>query len=161
MLTRAEKIAVVDAFPVALDAVLPAILAAIDRGVHIYVQLYQTCAIPGAEVVHAYQSEQVLAHWRCQQLNVIVDGQEVLLALLHADLSDVYQAVWTRSLYLSCAMHVGLMREHVFHTIAAFKDRPDFPAELRQLLDQQPFFHDATVPGQQRLFERFGVKAGP
>ncbi len=157
MLARSEKIAVVDAFPEALNAVLPTIREALARGVRVYVQTYQPATIPGAEVVHAYQSEEVLAHWKCQQLNVVADSQEVLLALLHADLSEVYQAVWTSSLYLSCAMHIGLMREHAFHTIAAFKDRADFPAELRQLLDQQPFFHAATVPGQQKLFARFGV----
>ena len=157
MLARSEKIAVVDAFPEALNAVLPTIREALARGVRVYVQTYEPAAIPGAKVVHAYQSEEVLAHWKCQQLNVVADSQEVLLALLHADLSEVYQAVWTSSLYLSCAMHIGLMREHAFHTIAAFKDRADFPAELRQLLDQQPFFHAATVPGQRKLFARFGV----
>ncbi len=157
MLARCEKIAVVDAFPAALTVVLPAVREAIKRGVQVYVQIYEACTIPGAHVAHAYQSDEVLSHWRCQQLNVVTDGTEVLLALLHADLSDVYQAVWTASLYLTCAMHVGLMREHMFHTIAAHVDRTDFPAELRQLLDEQPLFHAATVPGQQRLFARFGV----
>ncbi len=157
MLARAEKITVVDAFPGALNAVLPAIRETLARGVRVYVQTYEPASIAGAEVAQAYQGEAVLAHWKCQQLNVVADSQEVLLALLHADLSEVYQAVWTSSLYLSCAMHIGLMREHAFHAIAALKDRADFPAELRQLLDQQPFFHAATVPGQQKLFARFGV----
>ena len=157
MLARSDKIAVVDAFPQALNAVLPAVREAVARRVRVYVQTYEPISIAGAEVVHAYQSEEVLAHWKCQQLNVVTDSQEVLLALLHADLSEVYQAVWTSSLYVSCAMHIGLVREHAFHTFAAFKGRPDFPADLRQLLDQQPFFHTATAPGQQKLFERFGV----
>jgi HTH-type transcriptional regulator, sugar sensing transcriptional regulator len=157
MLARSEKIVVVDAFPAALKAVLPSIHEAVARKVEVYVQTYTACSIPGAHVVLSHQSEEILAHWKSQQLNVVTDSQEVLLALLHDDLSGVYQAVWTSGLYLSCAMHVGLIREHTFHAIAAFKERPDFPEELLRLIDRQPFFHTATVPGQQKLFARFGV----
>lgn len=161
MLGRCERIAVVDAFPVALEAVLPAVHQAIKRGAQVYVQVYQACSIPGAHIAHAYQSEEILAHWISQQLNVVVDSQEVLLALLHADVSDVFQAVWTSSLYLSCAIHVGLMREHVFHRIAGLRNQPGFPAEVRELLDQQAFFHSATAPGQQKLLARFAVTQEP
>jgi len=157
MLTRAVKIAVVDAFPAALEAVLPAIRDAVSRGVEVHVQTYRSCSIDGAHVVLTHGSEEILVHWKCEQLNVVVDSQEVLLALLHHDLSGVHQAVWTGSLYLACAMHVGLFREHTFHAIAACMDSPDLPDELRRLIDRQPFFHAATIPGQQKLFARFGV----
>lgn len=162
MLERCQQIAVVDAFPAALGAVLSAVEAAIQRGVQVYLQTYERVSIRGARVALAYQSDRILAHWTSQQLNVVADGQEVLLALLHADLSDVYQAVWTSSLYLACSVHVGLMREHVFHRIAALRDRKDFPADICRLIDEQPFFHAATVPGQRKLFARFaGVSKKP
>lgn len=161
MVARAEKTAVVDAFPAALDAVLPVIRDAASRGVEVYVQTYTACSIDGAHVVLSHESEEILAHWKCEQLNVVVDGQEVLLALLHNDLSGVHQAVWTGSLYLACAMHVGLIREHTFHAVAACKERPDFPEELRRLIDRQPFFHAATIPGQQKLLARYGVISEP
>lgn len=160
MLARARVVAVVDAFPRALQAVLPAVRAAVRRGVEMYVQTYEPRRIAGARVVLAHGSEQILANWASEQLNVVVDSQEMLLALLHADLSGVHQAIWTSSLYLSCVTHVGLMREHVFHDMATLSRQPGFPPRLRRLVKQQPFFHAATAPGQERLLARFAAPRG-
>lgn len=157
MLRRCKKIAVVDAFPGALQAVLPAIRRATDRGVDTYIQIYEPCYIPDSHIVLIQHSKKILQHWKSQQLNVVVDAEEVLLALLHPDLARVYQAIWTRSLYLSCTLHMGLLREHTFQAISAQKHRPDFPADLRQLIDEHPFFHATDIPGQKKLFARFGI----
>jgi len=160
MLGRARQIVVLDAFPRALEAVRTALEETVAREVEVHVQVYEPTIIPGARVVQTYQSAQVLGHWQSQQLNCVVDGQEMLLALMHDDLSEVYQAVWTSSLYLACSMHAGLMREHFFHNIAALKDQQDFPSALRLLLEEHPAFHRADVPGQKLLFARLGVDAG-
>lgn len=157
MLASATQIAAVDAFPGAMKAIRPTIEETVARGVEVYVQGYEPTDIPGAHVVQAYQSARILGHWKSQQLNCVVDGRELLLALLHYDLSDVYQAVWTSSPFISCMMHAGLMREHFFHEIAALKDREDFPKPLRILLDQHPGFHTVEIPGQKLLFSRLGV----
>jgi sugar-specific transcriptional regulator TrmB len=157
MLDRSRVIALVDAFPRALQAVLPAIRAAVQRGVEVHVQTYEPRRIPGARVVQAHGSDEILANWTSEQLNVVVDSQEMLLALFHTDLSSVHQAIWTSSLYLSCITHVGLLREHVFHNVAALSRQPGFPPRLRRLLEQQPFFHAATAPGQQKLLARFAA----
>ncbi|MFH1999575.1 MAG: helix-turn-helix domain-containing protein, partial [Planctomycetota bacterium] len=157
MLTRAEKIAVVDAFPAALEAISSALDEAINRKVEVYVQTYSDMTVTGAHMTRTYHGQEVLDHWNCQQLNVVVDSAEALLALLHNDLSKVFRAIWTQGLYLSCILHVGLLREHTFHAIAAYKDQPGFPEDLGRLIDTQPFFHSATLPGQQRLFQRYGV----
>lgn len=157
MLKGAVKIAVLDAFPIALGAVLPAVEDAVGRGVDVYLQTYSDEDVPGAHVARTDRSEEILAHWNCQQLNLSVDSEEILLALLHNDLSDVHRAIWTRGLYLSCITHIGLLREHTFHAIAARKEQAGFPTEVRRMIEDQPFFHAATAPGQQKLFERYGV----
>jgi len=157
MLACAQKIVVIDAFPAALEAVSTALDEVLQRNVEVHLQTYSAQSMAGAHVTRTYLSEEVLTHWNCQQLNVAVDSEEVLLALLHNDLSRVYRAIWSRSLYLSCVTHIGLLREHTFHAIAACKDQPGFPDDLRLLIEKQPFFHAATAPGQQKLFERYGV----
>ncbi len=157
MLDRASSIVVVDAFPKTLEQVRPAIQRAIDRGVEVFVQTYTPVEILGAAVTLAHKWETILSFWHSQQLNVIVDGQEALLALLHEDLLGVHQAVWTDSLYISCILHAGLLREHTLHAIYELRQQQAFPASLDALLDRQLFFHNAQVPGQQLLFSRFGV----
>ena len=158
MLARAKRVAVIDAFPKAMDAVKPAAEEAIARGVDVHAQVYEPTTIAGAHTVQAYQSERILKHWSSQQLNCVIDGQEVLLALLHDDLSEVYQAVWTASPFLACMLHAGLLREHFFHDIATLDGQDGFPAALRALLERHPSFHTADVPGQKLLFARLGVK---
>jgi len=157
MLERATAIAVVDAFPKTLDQLLPAIEKAIGRGVEVFVQAYTPITIAGARVTLTHQGETVLSFWKSQQLNVITDGQEVLLALLHDDLEGIHQAIWTDSLYIACILHAGLMREHSLHAIYELRQQQDFPATLEALLDQQLFFHNTLIPGQRLLFSRFGV----
>ncbi|MBN2562550.1 MAG: TrmB family transcriptional regulator [Phycisphaerae bacterium] len=157
MLDRAQRIVVVDAFPRAMEAVRPAIDKAIARGVDAYVQAYEPTDIAGAHLVQAYQSDPILRHWRSQQLNCVVDGREVLLALLHNDLCGVHQAVWTGSLFLACVLHAGFLREYFFHDIAAMKDGDDFPPALRAMLEGHPSFHGTDVPGHKLLFARLGV----
>lgn len=157
MLAGAHQIAAVDAFPRVMEMILPDIGETASRGVDVYVLGYEPVNIPGAHVVQAFQSGPILDHWKSQQLNCVVDGQELLLALIHNDLSKVYQAVWTRSLFIACMMHAGLMREHFFHEIAALKDRDDFPKPFHTLLEQHPGFHTIEIPGQKLLFSRLGV----
>lgn len=157
MLGRAERIAVIDAFPRSAQAVRSAIEEAVGRGVDVYVQVYEPTAITGARVVQAHQSDRILGHWKSQQLNCVVDGREVLLALMHDDLSQVYQAVWTASLFLACVIHAGLMREHFFHDVAALQDKKDVASGLEGLLERHPAFHTADIPGQELLFSQLGV----
>lgn len=157
MLASANQIAAVDAFPRVMEIILPTVGKTAARGVDVYVLGYEPADIPGAHVVQAFQSGPILGHWKSQQLNCVVDGQEMLLALIHNDLSKVYQAVWTRSPFIACMMHAGLMREHFFHEIAALRDRDDFPKPFYTLLEQHPGFHTVEIPGQKLLFSRLGV----
>ncbi len=158
MLANCRKIAVVDAFPKTLAAIQPEIEAAAARGVQVYLQTYVPCEIPEVKIVFPPNADEVLRHWHSQQLNVTVDAKEVMLALLHHNLADVHQAVWTSSLYLACMYQGGLLREHCFHVMANRKDDPDFPADMKYLLETQPFYHTTDIPGQQELFDLCGIK---
>ena len=157
MLASANRIVVVDAFPNVMEIIRPSIEEAVSRGVDIYVLAYEPLHITGAHIVQAYQGDLVLKYWRSQQLNCVVDGQKVLLALIHENLSQVYQAVWTSSLFIACTMHAGLMREYFFHQTAALKGCENFPEPLLNLLEQHPGFHNVEIPGQKLLFSRLGV----
>ncbi|MCP4545576.1 MAG: TrmB family transcriptional regulator [bacterium] len=158
MLAGCRKIAVIDAFPKTMAAVLPAIEDAVARGVEVYLQTYVPCHLPGVNVVYPPGAEDVLIHWHSQQLNIVVDAKESLVALLDHDLTEVHQAVWTSSLYLACMYHCGLLREHYFHVIAQRMDDPDFPSDLKLLMENQPFFHTMDIPGQRELFDLCGIK---
>ncbi|MBU0637937.1 MAG: hypothetical protein KKB50_03665 [Planctomycetes bacterium] len=160
MLARSERIAVVDAFPHALEEIRPAVAETAERGVAVYLLAYAPVSVAGAQVALAFQRERILRHWNSQQLHCVIDGRETLVTLLNNELSAVHQALWTRSLFLSCFMHAGLLREHVFHEIAAVLDGGDSSPRLRELVNRHPSFHSVEVPGQRELFDTLGVSGG-
>lgn len=149
MLARAKVVAVVDAFPRALDAVAPALEHAARRGVNVVAEAYAPVAIPGVDVVVLPDGQLTLDAWRSEQLNVVVDGREHLLALLSADLREVFQAVWSRSVYLSCLHHSGRMTEI---TLVRLLNHGGPAAEA---LRAHPFFRSSEVPGHRELVRRF------
>lgn len=151
MLEQAAEIAVVDAFPGALDALAPAIAATCKRGVRTYVEAYRDITIPGARIVVVPGGEKSLQAWKSEQLNLVVDGREHLLALLDAGLQRVHQAVWSRSVYLSCILHAGRMSELALieQMIAAKGDRKRTAALSKH------FFRNSSVPGHHELMRRY------
>jgi hypothetical protein len=155
MLDSATDVAVLDAFPRALERMAAAAARAAARGVDVRVQANREVELPGCDVVLAVTGERSIQRWGAEQLNLVVDGREVLVALIGAELDRVHQALWSRSLYLSCVLHAGRLSEHTLHRIRDSFD--DLPASspTRQTFDRHRFFVDADVPGQRALYERF------
>ena len=150
---RCQTFAVVDAFPAALKALVPSIKIAIRRGATVYVEAYEPVKIPGARLVVATVGTQVLQQWRTQQLNLIVDGRECVTALLDAQLQEVFQGLWTNSLYLSCLMHSGRLAEHTLLRLerAAESGSPG----LLAILKEHPYLLQTNVPGRRELLARY------
>ena len=88
---------------------------------------------------------------------MVVDGQEVLLALLNAELTEVHQAIWSQSLYLSSMVHGGMMREQVVHRLMEVQGGEHALEQMRTILAEQQFFHNSDVSGQRALLARFAT----
>ena len=149
---RCERYAVIDAFPRALNAILPSIRAAVKRRVTVYVEAYEPIRISGAHVVVADVGARVLKQWRTQQLNVIVDGRETVTALLDKSLARVHQGLWTNSRYLSLMMHSGRLAEH---TLVRMSNASATGSALKPILASHPFLLQSKVPGHADLLARY------
>jgi sugar-specific transcriptional regulator TrmB len=105
MLARAEDIAVMDITPAAVPQIAAAIEVARSRGVRIAAITYVPHpAFEDGQSVVALEAERVLATWPGQQLNLVVDARETLFAFFNDDCTQVNEAIWTNSRYLS-VMH--------------------------------------------------------
>lgn len=153
--TRVKKIAIVDAFPAALERVKDSMRGAAGRGVNVLVEAYTPVRIAGATVAHASVAAAAPEFWRSEQLNVVIDGREHLIALLSRDLQTVYQAVWSNSLYLSCIQHAGRLCEHTLMRMIGAAESGAAPASVLRLLKDHRFFLSAEVPGQRELIARY------
>ncbi|HDP55557.1 MAG TPA: hypothetical protein ENN24_07775 [Bacteroidetes bacterium] len=151
MMDSCKKIAVIDAFPFALERVRTVIEKATTRGVSVFVEAYQNITIKGADVSIAPVGDKALSHWQSQQLNLIVDGEEHLVALLNSDLSKVKQAVWSNNTYMSCMLHAGFMREQTLMKIMQETEKPNFESSVKKILSNQKFFYNSEIPGFNKL----------
>ena len=155
MLERCRAIAVIDAFPGPLERIRPAIEKAVSRGIEVHVEAYQPVKIPGAQVVITDLGLDIPEFWGSQQLNMVIDGQELLAALMNNELTQVHQAIWSRGLYLSCLIHAGLLHEQTITRLLAVMDQPQALRKLRSILKSCRFFHNSDVPGQRALHRLF------
>ena len=80
-----------------------------------------------------------------------------MLVLLEHELTDLYQALWTNSLYLSCLFHAGLLREHFFSQVGELARSQPKDSPLNTLIAGHPVFHTLEVPGQAELIARLGM----
>jgi len=111
MLDSCEKIALLDLFPFAVEALADSIISAAKRGVRINVKIYQPYKLPGANIIMTSDSNQMLKIWPGQWANGVVDGREYLLAFVGRDTGEVYEAVWSNNHYLSWIYYDGLAKE--------------------------------------------------
>jgi HTH-type transcriptional regulator, sugar sensing transcriptional regulator len=155
MLDRAERIAVIDVFPNVYPHLTAHVIGAAARGVDVYGQLYADAETGDASVIVSPIGNQVLTEWASEQCNIVIDGREVLLALLTSDLDHVVQAVWSESRYMACMVHAGQMREYTINRLMAVQNDPDALSQMRDILAHQSFFHNTAVPGLHELQQRF------
>lgn len=155
MINRCKRIAVIDIFPEPLSEVLDIIKQAIKRGVEIRLQVYKPIHIEGAKVAYTKTASESLKYWNSQQLNLVVDGQEHLLALMNNQLTKVLQAKWSNNLYVSNMIHAGLLREQVVMNLMHIIDDSDFEQKAKGILSEQSFFYNSSIPGVEKLFKLY------
>ena len=146
MLARARQIVLGDLFPEPLASLADDLAAAAARGVRVVVKSYAACAVDGIEVILASDGGRALRAWPGQQLSLVVDGNEHLLALFAPLMTQVRQAVWSRSAFLSCLHHNHVAMELL---VTARHEEPG-PLSDITLLASGP-------PGLQRLRRTRGV----
>ncbi|HOP03316.1 MAG TPA: helix-turn-helix domain-containing protein [Tenuifilaceae bacterium] len=151
MMARCKTIAVVDAFPLALQRVVGAIEDASRRGVSVFVEAYSKIEIEGADVALVPVGDKALDHWQSQQLNLVIDGEEHLISLMDNDLKKVKHAIWSNNTYMSCMLHAGFMREQTLMKIMQAENKPNFERKVRAILRKQKFFYNSEIPGFSKL----------
>jgi sugar-specific transcriptional regulator TrmB len=157
MFRECQRVALLDIFPEPLAELQGDIEAMARRGVLVSMEVYRPTSVEGVDAVCAPRGDQVLEGWPGQQLNVVTDAQEYLLALLETDGPDVLQAIWSRSTYLSCLYHSGLAAEiGLARLVNAISDDRSMD-DLRAVVEKRPTLLASEIPGYQSLLQRYGT----
>jgi hypothetical protein len=100
-------------------------------------------------------ARRVLDVWPGEQLNMVVDAEQYMLALLAKDIESVHQAIWSNSTFLSCLQHNGLSSELILtETWQRKSDASLTPMEKLSLTR-------SNSPGLRRLLERYTDRPVP
>ena len=155
MLAGAKSVALVDVFPKLMTQVAPHLEAAAKRGLEVAVRAYQRVNLKGVTVLVAGDAERVLNVWPGEQLNIVVDAEQYMLALLAKDAQSVHQAIWSNSTFLSCLQYNGLASELILtETQQGRRHAGLSPLEKLSLTRSKS-------PGMRKLIERYTEGPAP
>jgi sugar-specific transcriptional regulator TrmB len=159
MLARAQKVALVDVFPVALEELRADMERAAGRGVRVVAKTYAPADIPGVRVILNPNPEKVTSMYPGQWTVLFIDGAEYLLAALTPDGQDLLQAVWSGSPFLSWVLYTSVSAEFVLAE-ALTGAGPGAREAVRRVLAQFPEVFTADLPGHEALIEQMGGARG-
>jgi sugar-specific transcriptional regulator TrmB len=159
MIASSKRILLLDLFPNPVSELAAEISAAIARGVKIAGQIYAPAQFPGAMLTLRPERDHVLQRWTGDWMNLIVDGQELLISVLERSGNGLHQAIWTKSPYLVWSYHSALYAEIL---LSRLRVEIENGAGKRKLLRLMEEYHDriaTDTPGYKRLASQ--LKIGP
>src|SRR6266478_438781 len=158
MLRQSTDVALVTAFPFALERLGRELEKTAERGVTVAATTYQDERIPGVFCIQESKSREVVSRWPGEWLNVVVDGSEYLLSLLGRDNTILY-AVWSRNPYLAWVYHSAVSA--AFASTALIKKIADrcSAEELSRAVQDLQRLRAPDAPGYARLIDF--ISAGP
>lgn len=154
MMDRAQEIILVDAFPAFWDHLRLAATQAQARGVTVLAKLYAPEDLPGIRVFRPRDEASILAMWPGPRLNLVVDALEHVLALASSDLTQIHQAIWSNSAFISCMQYNHLWCE--FAATRYFEREESEVAPSDRLAKYA--LATARPPGIEQLTLRFADK---
>ena len=158
MLAKAREVAVLDLFPEPLSELRSAVLACARRGVRMAVQVYQSEALPGIDVVQHGQADTVLQKWDGHWVNCVIDGAELVIAFMGRDGETVHQAIWSRSPFLctvfGSALGAELLASSLQHEV--LEHRPE--SEVRETIGRFSRFRAHELPAYRTLTRKPAAK---
>jgi sugar-specific transcriptional regulator TrmB len=151
MIGACKKVLLLDVFPSMVSELAPEITAAAARRVKVAGQIYAPVHFKGALLTLRTERDQVLQRWAGDWMNIVADGEELLVSVLERSGRGVHQAIWTRSPYLVWSYHSALYAEILLSRLRA---EIESGASKRKLLRIMQEYHQRVAidaPGYKRL----------
>jgi sugar-specific transcriptional regulator TrmB len=156
MLDRAQELVVLDVFPQPLEEIRSAVEQTVARGVQVAVHAYQPVVLRGAEVFFDPRGPSILQRWPGQWLNLVVDGQEFLMALVNAEGTGLHQAIWSGNACVAYLYYGALSAELGLGQVEHLLEQGATAAELRRGVAHFRAFFKKDLKGYRKMFDRFG-----
>jgi sugar-specific transcriptional regulator TrmB len=149
MISSAKQVVLVSAYPAPLKEIREELETAAARGVGIVLKIYEEAQVKGAQIVMSNEATAMMEQFPAQELNLVSDAQEHLVALLDGEGSRLIQGVWSSSLFLSFVQYNGLYSEWLLTKTNSQIKMGASPETLKKTLKRS--FPLMETPGYHRL----------
>lgn len=123
MLRGATTTVLVEAFPSCAEQLKDDIEETAARGIAVAgMVLRKEDLMAGTELIVSEAAERVAASWTGDQLILIVDAREFLLALFDRETGEVIRGVWVSSPYVAAILNNGVASDVILHGLPSMKD---------------------------------------
>lgn len=154
MIKSSKRILLVDVFPNLFSELAREISAAAARGVKIAGQIYAPARVAGTMLTLRSERNQVMERWAGDWMNLVADGQELLISVLERSGKGLHQAVWTRSPYLVWSFHSALNAEILLSRLRVEIEKGASKRKLLQLIKGHHNQIATDAPGYRQLASR-------
>lgn len=154
MIASSKRVLLLDVFPNLVCELAAEISAAAVRGVNIAGQIYAPAQFSGTMLTLRSERDQVLQRWAGDWMNLVADGQELLISVLERSGKGVHQAVWTRSPYLVWSYHSALYAEILLNRLRVEIDNGASKRKLLRLVKDYQGRIATDAPGYKHLASR-------
>jgi sugar-specific transcriptional regulator TrmB len=161
LLSTAKTIALIDIHWDSLEELKQDVERTAARDVIVALKVYTSLDIKGADVLLDLKHEEIRTRWPAQWILMVVDGSQMLLALITADSSRVVQAIWSGSPFLSWFHHSSLHREMAFTALSQKLKNGEPIDPLKAMEELNERYRAPYAEGYCRLRDQLGLTEGP
>ena len=123
MLREAEETVLIEAFPGPIQELRADLQQAAQSGLRVAgMVLRPEDLIEGTNIHVSNLAQRVLEIWRCDQLTLIVDARQFMLALFDDKTGELRRGIWVSSPYLAPVFNNGIAADVIVHTQEMFKE---------------------------------------
>jgi|SRR5579871_1099671 len=153
MLGRCRQVALVSAFPHILEEIRADLELTAGRGVGVLLKAYRPIEVQQANITFSNEADLLLSQYPGEELNLVTDAEEHLIALLEKEGRGVIQAIWSASAFLSVVQYNGLYDEWEL-TRQNRQIAQGVPLETLQKTIMHRVFPLMETPGYLKLIQR-------
>lgn len=151
MIHDAQDIVLVDIFPNLLEKFKETLEATSKEGVRVIVKSYIPTSIPKCEIIYSETESTIVKQFFGEWLNIVVDGKEHLLAFVDKDERRVFEAFWSKNVFLSLIIYNGFSSEFVLSHLRRMLEENKTKKDLVTMLNT----YDSIKTSETSAFKEF------
>lgn len=155
LISDAEQVVLVDAFPRALQRLADDLQTAAKNGKRVVVKAYQPVSIPGCEVIFSKADSHLADKFFGDWLNIVVDGRESLLSFIDPENQRVFEAFWCNNLFLSLLLYNGFHHEMMLAHLKEEINNNRSTVDLKELISEYDPDKTSNLRAMETFFNKF------